>query len=151
MKEMIKGGLRSFAISALAGTFINMLIDIIVNGTGMTGFISMSPDFLALFPTPVIAAYVNVVLYGLIGLTFASMRIIYEQERIGFVLQSLIYFVVTGAVAVSITVLLWQLHKYPVGLICALTGYGVAHFIIISIEYRRLKKDILLINEQCAG
>ena len=150
MKEMLKGGFRSFAISALMGTLVNMIIDIIVNGTGQTGFISMSPDFLAVFPTPVLAAYVNVILYGLIGLTFASMRFVYELERIGFVLQSVIYFLVTSAVCVSITIVLWQLHKYPIGLICALTGYGITHVIIISIEYRRLKKDILLINEQCA-
>lgn len=150
MKECIKRGLMSFAISAFAGALVNLIIDIIVNLSGKTGFNSMSPDYVALFPSITIAAYVNILLYGVIGVTFATAAYIFEVERIGFIIQSVIYFVITSAVCVGITMLLWQLHKYPAAFICTLAGYAVTHVIMIVISYRNLKDDIKVINELSA-
>ena len=106
----------------------------------------MSPDYVKLFPTPVIAAYVNVLLYGLIGFTFAAMTFIFSIERIELLLQNIIYFVVTSAVCVSITMILWQLQKYPASFIFTLAGYAGTHVIMFIVEYRNLKKDITEIN-----
>ena len=147
MKKVLKRGMISFFISSFAGALVNLIIDVAVNAGGMKGFISMSPDFVKMFPTPVIAAYVNVMLYGLIGFTFSVMTFVYEVEKIGFVIQSIIYFVVTAAVCLSITVILWQLHKYPAAFAGTLAGYGVTHVIMIVIGYRKLKEDIKEINE----
>ena len=147
MKEIIKRGLTSFALSSFAGLLVNLLIDLIVNAVEGPGFSSMSPDYAALFPSPTLAAYVNILLYGVIGATFALAAYIYELERIGFVIQSIIYFVVTSVVCVAITMLLWQLHKYPSAFICTLLGYAATHVIMITIEYRRLRADIKVINE----
>lgn len=147
MKEIIKRGLTSFALSSFAGLLVNLLIDLIVNAVEGPGFSSMSPDYVALFPSPTLAAYVNILLYGVIGATFALAAYIYELERIGFVIQSIIYFVVTSVVCVAITTLLWQLHKYPTAFICTLIGYAATHVIMITIEYRRLRADIKVINE----
>ena len=132
----------------VGGMLINFLIDLIVNLCGVKDFCSIAPDFIKLFPTPVIAAYVNMFLYGVIGATFAVTTVIYEFERIGFVIQSLIYFLITGAVCVAITVLMWQLQRYPKALIFTLAGYFMTHIIMITIEYKTLKKDILKINEE---
>ena len=101
MKTALKRAMISFFISAFAGVLVNLFIDFIVNVNGVTGFISMSPDFVNLFPTPVIAAYVNIMLYGLIGFTFSVMTFIYDVEKIGFAVQSIIYFAVTAAVCLS--------------------------------------------------
>ena len=115
-----------------------------------TGFNSMSPDYVALFPSVTIAAYVNILLYGVIGATFALASYIYDVERIGFIIQSIIYFVITSSVCVGITILLWQLHKYPSAFICTLAGYFATHVIMMVIEYRKLKADIKVINELSA-
>lgn len=147
MKTALKRAMISFFISAFAGVLVNLFIDFVVNANGVTGFISMSPDFVKLFPTPVIAAYVNIMLYGLIGFTFSVMTFIYDVEKIGFAVQSIIYFVVTAAVCLSITVVLWQLYKYPAAFAGTLTGYAVTHVIMFVIGYRNLKKDIKEINE----
>ena len=146
MKEVLKRSVISFFISSFAGVIVNLLIDCIVNTSGKEGFISMSPDYVKLFPTPVIAAYVNVLLYGLIGFTFAAMTFIFSVEKIGLLLQNIIYFVVTSAVCVSITMLLWQLQKYPTAFICTLTGYAGTHVIMFITEYKNLQKDIIQIN-----
>jgi len=147
LKEILKRGLFSFAISAFIGTVINLAIDIIFNAKGIDGFASMSPAFRALFPTDAMAAYVNVLLYGSIGAVFAMMTFIYDIPKIGFAFQSLIYFVVTGAVCIAVTTLLWQLQKYTPALIGTLCGYFVTHVIIFVMEYKKLKADIKELNE----
>ena len=52
---------------------------------------------------------------------------------------------------VGITILLWQLHKYPSAFISALAGYFATHVIMMVIEYRKLKADIKVINELSAN
>ncbi|MCR5311255.1 MAG: DUF3021 domain-containing protein [Lachnospiraceae bacterium] len=147
MKNVLKKGIISFFISAFAGVLVNLIIDCAVNANGVKGFVSMSPDFVNLFPTPVMAAYVNILLYGLIGFTFSVMTFIYDVERIGFAIQSIIYFIVTASVCLAITVILWQLYKYPPAFAGTLAGYGATHVIMFIIGYRTLKKDIKEINE----
>ena len=151
MNSMIKEYLTrifiSFSVSAFMGVLINLIIDAVANATGNAGFISMSPQYVALFPTPVIAAYCNVLIYGIIGAVFSGAIIIYEVERIGFVIQSLIYFLITAAASMGITVVLWQLHRYPAAFISTMAGYLATHIIMITIEYRKVKADIKAINE----
>ena len=150
MKEILKRAVTSFAMSSFAGILVNLIIDIIMNAGGHTGFNSMSPDYVAFFPSVTIAAYVNIFLYGIIGLTFAMSALIYEAEKMGFLIQSIIYFIITSTVSVGITMLLWQLHKYPSAFISTLSGYAATYVIMTAIEYRRLKDDIKAINELSA-
>lgn len=150
MKENLKRGITSFAVSSFAGILVNLIIDIIMNANGHAGFNSMSPDYVALFPSVTIAVYVNIFLYGIIGVTFAMSALIYEAEKIGFIFQSIIYFIITSSVSVGITMLLWQLHKYPAAFISTLSGYAATYVIMTVIEYRRLKADIRAINELSA-
>lgn len=147
MKEYLKKGITSFAISSFAGLLVNFIIDLIANLTGHTGFVSMSMGYLALFPSVALAAYVNVLLYGVIGATFAMTTVVYEIERMGFVIQSILYFVITSSVCMAITIFLWQLYKYPAAIICTLLGFAVSHVLMITNEYRKLKADIKVINE----
>ena len=147
MKEIIKKGMISFAISSFCGLLVNLLIDVIVNLNGVKGFVSMSDHYVKLFPTEAMAAYVNILVYGIIGAVFAMMTFIYDVERLGFLFQSIIYFIVTGGFSVAVTVFLWQLHHYPNAFIGTLTGYAVSHIIIFVVEYRTLRKDVKEINE----
>ena len=80
MKEVLKRGFTSFALSSFAGLIVNLIIDIIMNARGLEGFSSMSPDYVALFPSVTIAAYVNILLYGVIGATFCSVYL-YLRSR----------------------------------------------------------------------
>lgn len=150
MKTYLKRGIISFFISAFAGVVVNLLIDVSINAGGAENFISMSPDFVKLFPTPVIAAYVNIFLYGLIGFTFSVMTFIYGVERMGLLFQSVIYFIVTAGVCLGITVIIWQLHRYPAAFVCTLCGYAATHVIMFIVGYKSLKQDVKEINELSA-
>jgi len=147
-KEIAKRGALSFAISSFAGLLINLIVDAIANSSGNVGFCGISPYFRTIFATDVLAAYVNILLYGFIGATFAVATVIYEYERIGFVIQSIIYFFVTSAVCLLITMFVWQLWRYLPALIGTLCGYAVSHVIVITVAYFKLRKDINEINSE---
>ena len=149
LKETLKRCALSFVISAICGLVVNLAIDLIANAAGAGtegGFISMSPEFRKIFATPVIAAYINILLYGVIGAVFSGMSFIFECPRIGYIVQSLIYFVSTAAVWIIITILLWQLHRYPQALIATIAGYAVTYLIMGIVTYKDLKRDINRIN-----
>ena len=149
IKEVVKRCAISFVISAVCGLVVNLVIDLIANAVGANaegGFISMSPEFRKLFATPVIAAYINILLYGVIGATFSGMSFIFECPKIGYVVQSLIYFVSTAAVWIMITIILWQLHRYPQALIATIAGYAGTYLIMGIVTYKNLKSDINKIN-----
>ena len=55
---------------------------------------------------------------------------------------------VTALVCMGITVLVWQLHRYPAAFFSTLAGYGVTYVIMGFFQYRRLKSDIQFINEE---
>ena len=148
IKQAIKNGAISFAIGSFSGLLVNLLIDIMANALGAEDFCSISPNFQALFPTSAMAAYVNVLLYGCISASFSFMTFIYDVERIGFLIQSIIYFLVTSTICLFITMLLWQLQRYPAALLGTLAGYLITHVIMITMAYRRLRSDIREINPE---
>ncbi len=151
MKDLFKRIAISFCISSFAGLMVNLIIDGIVNTLGNPGFISISPDFRALFPSPVLAAYVNTLLYGVIGATFAGMTFIFDVRRLGYIIQWCIYFLVTFALCLFNTIGLWGLHKYPQAIACTLSGYALPYIIMGIVQYRQLKTDISEINQSLNG
>ena len=146
MKEYLRRGMISFIVSCFCGMMVNLIIDTIVHSMGNKDFTSISPFFLEHFSSPITAAYLNILLYGVIGFTFSIMTFVFDLEKIGFIIQSIIYFVVTSAVYVAITVLLWQLQKRPEALISTLAGYAGTFVLMCIIMYRSLKKDMEEIN-----
>ncbi len=146
MKEILKRISISFAISSFAGLIVNLVIDSIANAVGNPGFISISPAFKDLFPTPVLAAYLNILLYGVIGATFSGMTFVFDIRRLGFIIQWCIYFLITFALCLFITIFLWELHKIPQAMACTLSGYAITYIIMAIVQYRQLKNDVDEIN-----
>lgn len=148
MKKLIKRTAISFTISCFAGLIVNLLIDLGVNASGVIeNFISISPAFAQRFPTPAMAAYVNILLYGVIGATFSAMGFVFEIDRLGFLIQYLIYFCSTSVVLAFITIYLWELQKIPVAMVCTIAGYGLSFVIMGIVQYRMVRQDIDQINE----
>lgn len=148
IKNALKNGAISFAIGSFSGLIVNLIIDVVAHAMGAENYCSISPSFQALFPTSAMAAYVNVLLYGCISASFAVMTFIYDVERIGFVIQSIIYFLTTSVACLLITMLLWQLQRYPAALFGTLAGYALTHVIMITMAYKKLRKDVSEINQE---
>ncbi|MCI8956535.1 MAG: DUF3021 domain-containing protein [Eubacterium sp.] len=147
MKEILYRCIFSFAVSAVCGNITNFLIEFVVRTvTGSKDFLPLSPEFVALFPSESIAVEVNILLYGIIGVAFSLAAIIYEKDRLGFIVQNILYFIVTSMVWVPIVTLVWQLHKYPQALIGTICGFVVTYIIMSIVGYRITKKNIEKIN-----
>lgn len=148
MKKIIIRCSISFMISAFCSMVINMLIELIVQLiTGDLSFSPLSPEFRAVFATESMAVYVNALLYGLIGATFSGFCVIYEQERIGYILQNLLYYMGTACVWVPIVMFMWQLWRYPFALITTFVGFLMTYLIMTMVGYRIKKKEIADINQ----
>lgn len=147
MKELLKRCCISFLVSAFCGLFVNMLIELIVGKiTGNMQFSPLSPEFRAMFATESMAVYVNILLYGVIGLAFSGMTFIYEIHRIGYIFQNILYYIGTGIVWVPIVVIMWQLYRYPQALIGTLIGFLVTYVVMTILGYRITKQEIETIN-----
>lgn len=147
MKEILYRCIFSFAVSAVCGNITNFLIEFVVRTvTGSKDFLPLSLEFVALFPSESIAVEVNILLYGIIGIAFSAATIIYEKDRLGFIVQNILYFIVTSMVWVPIVTLVWQLHKYPQALIGTICGFVVTYIIMSIVGYRITKKNIEKIN-----
>lgn len=147
MKTMLKRCAGSFAISCVCGAIANLLIEVIVRAvTGMENFSPLTAEYLSLFPSESIAVEVNILLYGVIGAGFSAMMFIYEQDKIGFVIQNLIYYVLTALVWVPIVVFVWQINKYREALVCTLIGFLASYVIMTVVGYKVTKKDVKEIN-----
>lgn len=148
---MIKKISFSFSISCCCGLVVYMLIELVGNVIlSLKGFSGMTPEYLALFPSETLALGVAVLLHGVIGATFAAATFIYEKIEIGFLLQNVIYFILTGIVWIPIICFVWQLYRYPSALISTIGGFVLTYVVMSIVGYNITKKEVAEINVRLA-
>lgn len=148
---MIKRISFSFAISSCCGLIVYMLMELIGSVLlGLEGFSGMTPEYLALFPTETLALGVAVLLHGVIGATFAAATFIYEKIEIGFILQNVIYFLLTGIVWIPVICFVWQLYRYPQALLNTIGGFILTYAVMSIVGYHITKKEVAEINARLA-
>lgn len=147
MRNILKRCIFSFAISSVFGALTNLIIELVVRTvTGMDDFTPISPEFVELFPSETIAVEVNILLYGVIGAGFSAMIFIYENEKIGFIVQNIIYCLLTSIIWVPIVVFVWQLNKNGNALIGTLLGFFVTYIVMSVVGYKITRAKIKEIN-----
>lgn len=147
MKMWLKRIGTSFAISVICGLLVNLLTETIIRAiTGAQDFPMVSAEFTALFPSKSIATEVNILLYGVIGAAFSAAAFIYEQDKIGFLFQSLLYVLMTGVIWIPIVCLLWQLQKNPPALISTICGFVMTYLVMTFVGYHITKREVDGIN-----
>lgn len=148
---MIKRATFSFIISSFCGLVVYLLIEFIIGVViGVEGFTGLTPEYLSLFPTETLALGVAVLSHGLIGAVFSAATSIYEKEKIGFILQNVIYVLITGMVWIPIICFVWQLYRYPAALFCTIGGFVLTYVIMSVVGYNITKKDVAQINARLA-
>jgi len=141
----------SFAISCCCGLVVYMLLELIGSVLlDLEGFSAMTPEYLALFPSETLALGVAVLLHGLIGAVFCAATVIYEKIEIGFVLQNVIYFLLTGIVWIPIICFVWQLYRYPSALLSTVGGFVLTYVVMSMVGYNITKKEVAEINAKLA-
>ena len=148
---MLKRVSFSFVISSFFGLVVYMLIELIGSViVGLEDFSALTPEYLALFPSETLALEAAVLFHGLIGAVFSAATFIYEKIEIGFIVQNIIYFVLTGIVWVPVVSFVWQLYRYPSAFFSTLGGFALTYVIMSVVGYNITKKEVAQINAHLA-
>ena len=143
---MFKNCAKSFIYSAFFGIVCQWLIELILKGILRIDYSPVTPEFLAMFPSIGIALGTDMILYGLIGLAFCFFMFIYDINRIGFVVQNLIYYLATSLIWMPIVIFIWQIWRYPKALFGVILGFFVTYIVMTIVAYRITKGDVESIN-----
>ena len=148
---MLKRITFSFVISSLVGLIVYMIIELVGNVIlGLEEFSVLTPEYLSLFPSETLALEVAVLFHGLIGAVFSAATFIYEKIEVGFIVQNIIYFVLTGIVWIPVVSFVWQLYRYPAAFFSTLGGFVMTYVIMSVVGYNITKKEVALINAHLA-
>lgn len=108
------------------------------------------PSYSAYFENKSLALLVQIILTGVISGTFAGGTILFEQAKLGLLLQSLLYFLLTTAVCIPITGFCWGLFVYKTSALIFLCNYSATYFICWTVAYRSSVKEVREINRRIA-
>ena len=137
---------NGFICTSFFGILCNVIIEIAVRVIAGFDYSPLTPEFIALFPSVTVAFGVDMLLYGVIGMAFSGFTFIYEIDRLGFLVQNLIYAAATGVVWLPIITFLWQLYRYPEAMICTIIGFVITNIIMMVVGYQTTKKNIAELN-----
>lgn len=108
------------------------------------------PSYSAYFENKSLALLVQIILTGVISGTFAGGTVLFEQAKLGLLLQSLLYFLLTTAVCIPITGFCWGLFVYKTSALIFLCNYSATYFICWTVAYRSSVKEVREINRRIA-
>ncbi len=108
------------------------------------------PSYSAYFENKSMALLVQIILTGVISGTFAGGTILFEQAKLGLLLQSLLYFLLTTAVCIPITGFCWGLFVYKTSALIFLCNYSATYFICWTVAYCSSVKEVREINRRIA-
>lgn len=145
MKRTIKKGLFSFATSTTIALICLLLVEVISAALGYH-ISPLTPEFVNLFPTGTIALGVDLLIYGFIGFVFSTLTFIYEIDRLGFILQNILYCIATAIFWIPLIIFIWQLQRYPQALISTFIGFVACYMIIMIIQFITTKKEVAIVN-----
>lgn len=145
MKLAISRGLQSFSYAVTINVLIGVVI-MLISGDAQT--VPVVPDFADRFPSPTAAFGVQCLLIGLTSAAFAAGSGIMEIASWSLVKQSIVYFVVTAAVWMPVSVLCWGFGKYSVTFFSVTGSYLIGYIISWTVQYRICKRNIAEINEK---
>lgn len=149
LKKIFVRGINSFMYAIGIYVMIQTVVVVIVEAiTGESGMIPVLPEFAAHFSNIYMAVYTQALLIGLTSAVFGAGSVILELERIGLIVQSVLYFLVTMAVWVPVGCFCWGLHKYPPTMISVGLSYVVSYSICWVIQYRQCRQNVEKINRK---
>ncbi|MBR3772567.1 MAG: DUF3021 domain-containing protein [Clostridium sp.] len=145
MKLTVMKALQGFSYAVTINVLIGVVIMLVSKEAQV---VPVVPDFADKFPSPMAAFGVQCLLIGLTSAAFAAGSRIMEIASWSLVKQSIVYFVVTAAVWIPVSVLCWGLGKYPATFFGVTGSYLIGYIISWTVQYRICKRNIEEINEK---
>lgn len=133
-KELTKRIIDGFSYAAAINVVVALICILVFKEEPLV------PSYSAYFENKSMALLIQIILTGVISGTFAGGTILFEQAKLGLLLQSLLYFLLTTAVCIPITGFCWGLFVYKTSAIIFLCNYFATYFICWTVAYRNSVK-----------
>ena len=146
MNEMIKNLLFRIANSFMYAIGITTVVYTFI--IFFTGGMPLLPEYAGRFDNDVKALLVQLILIGLMSAVLGGGSIIMELERLGLIVQSIVYFIISLCVWLFVGDFCWCIIKYPQAFISVVVSYTISYIICWTIQYRICKKNIADINKK---
>lgn len=143
-KELTKRIIDGFSYAAAINVVVALICILVFKEEPLV------PSYSAYFENKSMALLIQIILTGVISGTFAGGTILFEQAKLGLLLQSLLYFLLTTAVCIPITGFCWGLFVYKTSAIIFLCNYFATYFICWTVAYRNSVKEVREINRRIA-
>lgn len=143
-KELTKRIIDGFSYAAAINVVVALICILVFKEEPLV------PSYSAYFENKSMALLIQIILTGVISGTFAGGTILFEQAKLGLLLQSLLYFLLTTAVCIPITGFCWGLFVYKTSAIIFLCNYFATYFICWTVAYRNSVKEVQEINRRIA-
>lgn len=143
-KELTKRIIDGFSYAAAINVVVALICILVCKVEPLV------PSYSAYFENKSMALLVQIILTGVISGTFAGGTVLFEQAKMGLLLQSLLYFLLTTAVCIPITGFCWGLFVYKTSAIIFLYNYFATYFICWTVAYRSSVKEVREINRRIA-
>ena len=143
-KELTKRIIDGFSYAAAINVVVALICILVFKVEPLV------PSYSAYFENKSMALLIQIILTGVISGSFAGGTILFEQAKLGLLLQSLLYFLLTTAVCIPITGFCWGLFVYKTSAIIFLCNYFATYFICWTVAYRNSVKEVREINRRLA-
>ncbi len=143
--RMLCGGGITVLLTEIV-VLINTLI--VMRLTGNPQAVPLVPDYAARFENPYIALIIQVLLCGLIGMSFSGCSVIFEMEKWSLIKQAVLHFILTAIVWVPVGMFCWGLGKYKNVYISVGISILITYVITWVSRIVLLRKETREINEQ---
>lgn len=143
-KELTKRIIDGFSYAAAINVVVALICILVFKVEPLV------PSYSAYFENKSMALLIQIILTGVISGSFAGGTILFEQAKLGLLLQSLLYFLLTTAVCIPITGFCWGLFVYKTSAIIFLCNYFATYFICWTVAYRSSVKEVREINRRIA-
>lgn len=141
--------IKNIVVRAINSFMYSVGITVVIQFVLLSCFEGMPPvmqEFGARFSGETVASLTQTMLIGLCSAFFGGGSVIMELEKIGLVVQSILYFMLTAAVWVPVACVCWGIHKYPSALVSVSASYLIAYFISWTVSFKQCKKNVAEIN-----
>ncbi|EEM16648.1 MULTISPECIES: DUF3021 domain-containing protein [Bacillus] len=142
MKNIISRVVGGFVIGVIIGEIVQLLISLPL---GQGEYMPVVEQFRSLFVSKMSAVTVQILLTGLIGVTFATSSLVFDIVKWSLLKQYIVHFCITALVWGPIVTLLWM-PKTSIGTLIFFIGFLGTYVITWTIQYMISKNDIKKIN-----
>lgn len=142
MKNIFGRAAGGFVIGVMIGQIVQTIISL---NTGQGEYMPVMGHFRSFFESEMTAVMLQILLTGIIGVTFATSSLVFEIAKWGSLKQYIVHFCITAVVWVPIVTVLWMPKTYMNTVIFLINFLGT-YVVTWVIRYLISKKDIQQIN-----